>query len=162
MLGELTREQCENLLRQEMVGRIGCHAGGQTYVVPVTYVFDEGMIWGHTTDGLKIKMMRHNPLVCFEVDHMENMANWQSVIVNGRFEELTGDAVGSTMRRLMSKLMPRITSETSVPSHGLDTHGSGSAPSGAGGKPHGGAMSGVKAVVYRIVVDDMSGRFEKR
>jgi nitroimidazol reductase NimA-like FMN-containing flavoprotein (pyridoxamine 5'-phosphate oxidase superfamily) len=163
MLGELTRQQSEDLLRHEVIGRIGCHADGRTYVVPVTYVFDDGSIWGHTAEGTKVQMMRKNPRVCFEVDHMEDMANWQSVIVTGRFEELHGDAVGTTMNRLMRKLMPLITSETSVPSHGLGPHGASSTSTtvGPAGSPHGGA-SAIHAVTYRIVVEDMTGRFEKR
>ena len=35
-------------------------------------------------------MMRENPWVCVEVDHMDNLANWRSVIAWGRFEELGG------------------------------------------------------------------------
>ena len=34
--------------------------------------------------------MRANPNVCFEVDAMSNMANWQSVILFGTFHELKG------------------------------------------------------------------------
>ncbi len=37
---------------------------------------------------MKLALMRKNPSVCFEVDDMQNMANWKSVIVQGKFEEL--------------------------------------------------------------------------
>jgi nitroimidazol reductase NimA-like FMN-containing flavoprotein (pyridoxamine 5'-phosphate oxidase superfamily) len=40
MLGELTPEQINAVLFSEVVGRIGCHSEGRTYVVPITYVFD--------------------------------------------------------------------------------------------------------------------------
>lgn len=40
MLGTLTRAQIDGLLQQSTVGRIGVHADGKTYVVPVTYVYD--------------------------------------------------------------------------------------------------------------------------
>ena len=40
MLGELNRSQIDEILESQAVGRIGCHAGGKTYVVPVTYVYE--------------------------------------------------------------------------------------------------------------------------
>jgi nitroimidazol reductase NimA-like FMN-containing flavoprotein (pyridoxamine 5'-phosphate oxidase superfamily) len=75
MLGTLTDAQIDRLLHTESVGRIGCHAGGRPYVVPVTYVYDGSAIYGHTGDGMKVRMMRENPAVCFEVDRMESLAN---------------------------------------------------------------------------------------
>jgi nitroimidazol reductase NimA-like FMN-containing flavoprotein (pyridoxamine 5'-phosphate oxidase superfamily) len=32
--------------------------------------------------------MRDNPLVCVQLDEVENAQNWQSVVVTGRFKEL--------------------------------------------------------------------------
>lgn len=46
MLGELNRAQIDQVLRGELVGRVGCHAGGQTYVVPITYVYDGEYVYG--------------------------------------------------------------------------------------------------------------------
>jgi hypothetical protein len=39
--------------------------------VPITYVFDGEAVYAHSADGLKIRMMRANPHVCFEVDQRE-------------------------------------------------------------------------------------------
>ncbi|MBL7709984.1 MAG: pyridoxamine 5'-phosphate oxidase family protein, partial [Chitinophagaceae bacterium] len=44
MLGELNDKQIDSLLNTQLVGRLGCHAGGITYVVPVTYIYDNGDI----------------------------------------------------------------------------------------------------------------------
>ena len=68
MLGELTSDQIEHLLHSEVVGRIGCHAAGRTYVVPVNYAYDGEFLYGHAADGMKLQMMRENPELCFEVD----------------------------------------------------------------------------------------------
>jgi uncharacterized protein len=68
MLGELKPEQINAVLFNEVVGRIGCHGEGRTYIVPITYVFDGDAVYGHSAEGLKIRMMRANPNVCFEVD----------------------------------------------------------------------------------------------
>jgi uncharacterized protein len=40
MLGELTPEQINAVLVNEVVGRIGCFGEGRTYIVPIAYVFD--------------------------------------------------------------------------------------------------------------------------
>ena len=40
MLGSLSSAEIEDLLRTEVVARLGCHAEGRTYVVPITYVYD--------------------------------------------------------------------------------------------------------------------------
>ena len=40
MLGTLSSEQIEQVLRSEVIGRIGCHASGKTYVVPITYAYE--------------------------------------------------------------------------------------------------------------------------
>lgn len=90
MIRPLAQEEIERVLGAEVVGRIGCHAEGRTYVVPVSYVYHNGAIYAHSTDGLKVAMMRQNPFVCFEVDHIEDLLNWHSVIAWGVYEELTG------------------------------------------------------------------------
>jgi nitroimidazol reductase NimA-like FMN-containing flavoprotein (pyridoxamine 5'-phosphate oxidase superfamily) len=58
MLGQLNEEQIETLLKDLPIGRIGCHADGITYIVPVNYVYDGNAIYVHSAEGLKIDMMR--------------------------------------------------------------------------------------------------------
>ena len=74
MLGTLTAPEVEALLRAEAEGRVGCHADGRTYVVPIVYAYDGEAVCGHSRDGLKLRMMRANPRVCFEVDRMRDLA----------------------------------------------------------------------------------------
>jgi nitroimidazol reductase NimA-like FMN-containing flavoprotein (pyridoxamine 5'-phosphate oxidase superfamily) len=150
VLGRLSEQQADRLLRAEIVGRIGCSAQGRVYVVPVTYVYDGTAIYGHTSDGMKVRMMRENPDVCFEVDHQESLANWQSVIAWGHFEELRGTAAAHAMGLLMDRLLPFIPSETAAP-HGDE-------PSDV----HRTDVLGRPVIVYRIVVREKTGRFEKR
>src|SRR5712692_2410678 len=90
VLGELDAAAIESLLLTEVTGRIGCHAQGRTYVVPITYAYESGSVYGHSTEGLKLRMMRENPRVCFQVDRVRGPADWESVIAWGDFEELKG------------------------------------------------------------------------
>ena len=110
--GKLTSAQIEALLREQMVGRLGCHADGRTYIVPVTYAYDGTYAYGYSTDGLKLRMMRDNPLVCFQVDDIEHQAQWRSVIAQGRFEELDDDVGRAALELLSARL--RITAEFST------------------------------------------------
>ena len=87
---DLTREGIDELLREEIVGRIGCHAGGETYVVPVIYAYDGEALYAYSIEGKKIRMMRENPSVGFEVDRYEGPGRWRSVIAQGEYEELDG------------------------------------------------------------------------
>lgn len=150
MLGTLSDAQVDRLLQSETVGRIACAARGRVYAVPVTYAYDGTAIYGHTSEGLKVLMMRENPEVCFEVDHMHNMTNWESVIARGRFEELRGTAAAHAMGLLMDRLLPLIPSETASP-HDLG-------PS----EVHRVDVASRPVVVYRIVITEKTGRFEKR
>ena len=151
MLGELNQAQIEQVLWSEEIGRIGCHADGQTYVVPITYVYDGESIYAHSADGMKLRMMRKNPNVCFEVDDMENMANWRSVIAWGKFEELTGDEATHAMQLLVNRLIPLMTSETVASTQITESTGSPSADT-----------AGRSVSVYRIRLTEKTGRFEKR
>jgi nitroimidazol reductase NimA-like FMN-containing flavoprotein (pyridoxamine 5'-phosphate oxidase superfamily) len=149
MLGELTANQIETVLQVQVVGRIGCHAGDTTYVVPTTYAYDGQYVYGHTKEGMKIDMMRKNPKVCFEVDAMENMSNWRSVIAWGTYEELTDpEARKVGMQKLIDRVMPLLTGETTI-SHAM-TDG------------HGEYIEAMKGVVYRIRLTKKTGRYEKR
>lgn len=150
MLGELNRSQIEEVLASEAVGRIGCHAFGRTYIVPITYVYDgKSGVYFHTNDGLKIQMMRANPSICFEVDVVFDLANWHSVIAWGDFEELTGEAAVTGLELVMKGLLPFITGETTTPSRGLPSSG-------------GVDKLRTEVIVGRLRLTEMTGRFEKR
>ncbi len=147
MLGTLSQQQIDQVLRSEVVGRIGCTADdGRVYVVPITYAYDGTCIYGHSGDGMKLRAMRAHPNVCFEVEHVDSLANWRSVIAWGHYEELEGEAAEAGMRLLIDRLMPLLASETSGPPHGQ--------PTGSTATQH--------AAIYRIKLTERTGRFEKR
>lgn len=137
MLGKLGPEQIERLLQQECVGRIGCHAEGRTYVVPVTYWYDGQCVIAHSAEGQKLRMMRMAPHVCFEVDRMRSMQDWESVIAYGTFEEIPAAEQAEALRSFSRWLAPRMPSTTS------GVHG-----------------QGATAVLFRIRLTEKSGRFE--
>lgn len=149
MLGELTSEQIEHLLHTEVVGRIGCHAEGRTYVVPVNYAYDGEFLYGHAADGMKLRMMRENPELCFEVDRRTGLSDWQSVIAWGTFEEVEGREATRVMDLLLDRLLPLLASE-GAPATRDDARES----LGAGAPVE-------RLAIYRIRLHERTGRFEK-
>lgn len=147
MLGKLTPAEIEKLLSKEVIGRIGCTDGHMVYVVPISYAYDGEYIYCHTHEGQKIAIMRKNPIVCFEVDHLQNMANWQSVIAHGRFEELpAGELRNDALQRLHGRILPLVSSETTHLSKDWPF------PSNELGK--------IEGVTFRIRLEEKTGRFE--
>ena len=147
MLGPLNKYQIEGVLHKNLVGRIGCLSNSKIFIIPVTYVFDDKAIYVQSREGLKIDLMRKNSNICFQVDDIDNMANWRSVLLWGKYEELkTKKEQESAQKTLRERLQPIITSETAQP-HEMRA-------------PHI-VVKEKRAVLYRITIDQYTGRFEK-
>jgi len=147
MLGKLKAFEIDEVIKHQVIGRIGCHADDITYVVPISYAYEDGYIYSHTFEGMKINMMRKNPKVCFQVDTMVNMANWQSVIAWGEFEELHETEMrNQALQKLVNRTLPVISSET--------THLSPQWPFPSQD------ITGIKGIVFRIRLKVKTGRFE--
>ena len=149
MLGHLNDTQINNILSSQAVGRLACTDGKKPYIVPVTYTYNGKYIYGQTNEGTKLKMLRKNPNVCFEVDMMMDMRNWQSVIVYGKFEELKNEQAKKARDILFGRVFSLMTSST-IHAHEhevteeLDD------------------SNRVKYVMYRIKIRKVTGRFEKQ
>ncbi|HZS31741.1 MAG TPA: pyridoxamine 5'-phosphate oxidase family protein [Gaiellaceae bacterium] len=102
---ELSRDEIEDFLRSQRIARLGCHAGGETYVVPVIYAYEDGAVVTVTTEGRKTAMLRENPRVCVEVDEYDADAkgSWRSVIAQGASEELAGDEIEAALALLRER-----------------------------------------------------------
>jgi uncharacterized protein len=147
MMGKLDNNQIEDLLQHEIIGRIGCHADGVTYVVPISYAYDGKYIYGHTEEGMKINIMRKNPRICFQVDKLTNMATWKSVIAMGEFEELSEPETRQyAVQQLINGRLPALTSETVKLTPEWPFKG--------------GYPPWADGIIYRIEVKEKSGRYE--
>lgn len=150
MLRELHEEQMEDLLKNQVVGRIGCHSADTIYVVPVNYIYKEGVIYCHSAKGLKIDLMRANPKVCFEVENIIDMTRWQSVIAWGRFEEITAlNEQEEVLQQLVNKVSPYIADDSVTREHGFVDEESDIGTT-------------VELIIYKIIVSRKTGRFENR
>jgi uncharacterized protein len=148
MMGELTSGEIENLLHTSVLGRIGCTDGNLIYVVPISFAYDGTYVYCHTHEGLKISMLRKNPSLCFEVEMLKDLANWQTVITHGTFEELTDPTLRlDALQKLNARKLPLISSQTTR----LTTEW-----------PFASAALGqLQGVTFRIRLGIKTGRFEK-
>ncbi len=136
----MTRGEIDELMRRQVVGRVGCHAGGTTYVVPVIYAWDGECVYVYSVEGQKIRMMRENPQVCFEVDEYQAGGGWRSVIIQGEYEELAGGQAARTLGLLAERFAER--------SSAGEGSGEGQRPRGEGRVP----------IAFRIRAVEVTGR----
>jgi hypothetical protein len=109
MISTLPENEAKELLTHCRLGHLGCISNNEPYVVPVNYVYDGESVFIHSLYGKKINAMRENPKVCFQVDHIETDFQWRSVIVYGRYEEITIEADRDKAMGLLLKHFPSLT-----------------------------------------------------
>lgn len=109
MISRLDTDKSLALLREACMGRLGCIAEGEPYVVPVNYVLDGDCLLSHSLPGRKIKAMRANPRVCLQVDTIHDQLNWRSVIAYGTYEEITAAPERARAFNCLLSLFPGLT-----------------------------------------------------
>lgn len=150
MLRELNDTQIEALLKDELIGRIGCHSAEVMYIIPVNYVYDGLNIYCHSAKGMKIDMMRENPEICFEVENIKDITNWQTVIAWGKFEEITEMAEKQkVLQKLKDRIIPFMIDDSVTREHGFVDKESDIGTT-------------VELIIYKIIVHKKTGRFEDR
>ena len=151
MLGDLTEQEVIEVLENNFVGRIGCNDGEKTYIVPVSYLVQEGHLLCHSRMGLKIEMMRRNPNICFEIDEVRDYNNWRCVIAWGSYNELVKEEEINAAKEYFSEYMlSSKTDKTSEP------------PEGQEQRPHPEQkVNYEEPIFYKIEFTKITGRFEK-
>ena len=90
----------ESVLGKATVCRLGCDDNGRPYIVPMSFGYQEGVIYLHSAhEGRKITLLKNNPECCIEVDECievvrdKKPCNWgmhyRSVICTGRAHFIT-------------------------------------------------------------------------
>jgi nitroimidazol reductase NimA-like FMN-containing flavoprotein (pyridoxamine 5'-phosphate oxidase superfamily) len=138
MLGELNDEAIRALLARLHIGHLGVWGDDRVFVFPVAYGFDGEDLYIQSHEGLKLRLMRKHPEVCLEVEDIEGPSRWQSAMVYGRFEELTGETERDRAFAV------------------INAQGDVRAPDSIA--PYIGGPE--QLVVYRLRVTEMTGRFE--
>jgi nitroimidazol reductase NimA-like FMN-containing flavoprotein (pyridoxamine 5'-phosphate oxidase superfamily) len=92
VISKLQRHECEAILGRNHVGRIAYARRNEIDIEPVHYVYDDAWIYGRTSQGRKMEMIGHawRP-VAFEVDEVDDLFHWRSVVVHGGFYVIDRD-----------------------------------------------------------------------
>lgn len=144
MFGELTPDAIEALLHEEVVARVAyIDRRGLPCIVPITYAYDGQAFYGYSLLGAKIENMAANPLVCVEVDHIRNVADWSSVVVRGTFDQLHGTDANDAVARISERLRT-VAAATDAPATAAQTYV---------------ARKGGFGIAYHIRITDKRGRY---
>ena len=135
---DLDPAECTALLARHNVGRMAFARKDRVDIEPIHYVFDDQWVYGRTQPGTKLEVLTHNRWVAFEVDEVDALFDWRSVVVKGGFYLLRAD--GSAQERKIYDngvaILRRLVPETLTPRDPLPD----------------------RAIVFRIHVDEMFGR----
>jgi uncharacterized protein len=134
MIGLLSENEIDAVLARHRIGRLGCTANDRPYVVPINYFYDGTSIYAFSAPGRKIDVMREQPLVAFQIDEIESESSWRSVMVEGVYQELSGREREAAVSQLANN-------------NGLVAKS---------------LSSPDRIIVFRIDVNERSGRFESR
>jgi nitroimidazol reductase NimA-like FMN-containing flavoprotein (pyridoxamine 5'-phosphate oxidase superfamily) len=144
LVQKLSEEECLDFLKEIKFGRLGCVRNKQPYVVPIYFVSDGKHIYAFTTLGQKIRWMRENRLVCLEADQIIDHLHWTSVVVFGKYQELTEKGPMRGLREYALELLQHrtmwwqpavVTTRDSESTEGIAPH-----------------------IFYRLSIDEISGR----
>jgi nitroimidazol reductase NimA-like FMN-containing flavoprotein (pyridoxamine 5'-phosphate oxidase superfamily) len=147
MIRELQYSEIEEVLQDQVIGRIGCSQNGKTYIVPVSFAYNDPYVYIHSMEGRKLDVMRSNAEICFEVDEIEDILNWKSVIAWGIFEELTENQERQkAWKFLTDRSVPIITTGAAALDHNRERDYDN--------------VNEIEGVFYRIELTEKSGRSE--
>ena len=135
----LSREECEQILARNHVGRLAYAWKNRVDIEPLHYVFDGEWLYGRTSRGTRLIVTGEQGWpVAFEVDEVQGLFQWRSVVVHGGFYAIPPDgrewqqAARSQGLKLLRTLLP----ETLTPDDPV---------------PH-------RKVLFRISLQEVSGR----
>lgn len=109
--------ECEALLSAHHVGRLAFSHHDTVDIEPIHFAYSGGWIYGRTGEGTKLRALAHNCWVAFEVDEVDALFEWRSVVVKGALYLLSpnGDGPLRGVWEQAAALMQRIVPEALSP-----------------------------------------------
>ncbi len=101
---DLSRSECEALLRRGVVGRVAIAAPTGPHIMPMNYSVSESSVVVCTTPYSLLGTYGRDSMLAFEVDHIEHarQRGW-SVVVRGRAEQVEDPTELNTLVRILPR-----------------------------------------------------------
>jgi uncharacterized protein len=134
---ELDARDVRAILARNHVGRLAFTWGGEVEIRPLHYVLADSVLYGRTSHGAKFVNLETLPTrIAFEVDEIESVFRWKSVLVRGTFSVLFPDGTARdewafAVARLRTLVRDTFDADDPVPE---------------------------RSVVFRIEIDEATGR----
>ena len=103
-LMELSRSECETLLRRGVIGRVAIATPTGPHVMPLNYSISGGSVVVCTTPYSMLGTYGRDSMLAFEIDHFEHprQRGW-SVVVRGRAEAVEDQEELRTLVRVLPR-----------------------------------------------------------
>ncbi len=79
----LSREEALAMLARHHFGRLAFAFHDRVDIEPISYTYEDEWLYARTSPGAKLTTVHHQPWVAFEVDEIENVLSWKSVVAHG-------------------------------------------------------------------------------
>lgn len=106
MFTDLENKEIQYILEHNYLGHLGYIYLNRPYVVPITYYFDkvQKAIIGYSGQGHKIIAMLINNAVSLQIEEVDSVTNWKSVLIHGTFEPLMGSSAKANLNKFTAGL----------------------------------------------------------
>jgi nitroimidazol reductase NimA-like FMN-containing flavoprotein (pyridoxamine 5'-phosphate oxidase superfamily) len=138
------------MLSSQMIGRIACCDLQKPYIVPIAYAYDGKDIYYQTTVGKKLDSCAKTQIFVFKLIFSNSITNWQSIIIYGKFEELSQKETESAREFLVNKIMPLMTNSKI---HGYEHW--------EAREQHLDDSHRVKPIIFRLKIEEISGKYHR-
>ncbi len=91
----LDRAEIEEVLARNNVARLAYILEGHVDIEPIHYVFADDTLYGRTAPGTKLSALGQDYWVAVEVDEVDALFDWRSVVVHGGFHRIPPDQPGT-------------------------------------------------------------------
>ncbi|HTN20478.1 MAG TPA: pyridoxamine 5'-phosphate oxidase family protein [Pelobium sp.] len=143
----LENNDCKSLLQENYWGHIAYIDGDKPFIIPTTYYYDliKNTIIAYSAPGHKIDSFRVRSKVCLQIDQVNSINNWKSVLVHGKFEELYGAEAKYELHNFATGVKAIINQKENRDLRFISEFSSNIYSKGI-------------TIVYRIIIQDITGR----
>jgi nitroimidazol reductase NimA-like FMN-containing flavoprotein (pyridoxamine 5'-phosphate oxidase superfamily) len=82
---DMPRDEIEAMLLRNRVGRLAFALYDRVDIQPLHYIYERGWLYGRTSEGDKVAVLKHNQWIAFEVDEVTDLFDWRSIVIHGSF-----------------------------------------------------------------------------